>query len=321
MKENKTIGDTRIDLSRNENPRNPSINFPGVNDYNKYSVVHGALIKQLARKHNVDPNQIVVGNGSTEVLDTICRAFLDESHFILCDKFLYPPTRASILRSGAMLSTSSQDVDSDIFIVNPCCVSGRVYNPHEIEVRLETGKKDNERQPLVVVDEAYIDYHPRIMSFINSGANIRSIVTRTFSKAYGLAGLRIGYAVCSRISDAIEIQKIQPGYNLSFVSANAAIQMLNNKQYMSDTIEMNNIARDYTVDCLDAMKIERMEPAGNFISAKVPDIESFIVRNFMVYGMDDSLKDWRRITISTFEIMTRYFEKLGEQYEDKPNSN
>ena len=306
MRETKVKNEKRIDLSRNENPIEPTFPFATESQYNKYPIDHHDLIAALAKKHNVDQKQVVVGNGSTEVLDTICRTFLGEANFILCDKFLYGPTKKSILRTGATLSMSSQEYGNDIFLVNPCCVTGRVYNPHEIEVRLHTSKEGSQRQPLVVVDEAYMEYHPQRISFINSGADIRSIVTRTFSKAYGLAGLRIGYAVCSRISDAIEIQKVQPAYNISCFSAQAAISMLDDEGYLYNTLQANEISRTLMMNNLDRLKIDRMEAAGNFICAKVSDVKGFITRELPYDGMGK----WRRITLSTPEVMGEYIEQI-----------
>lgn len=310
MRENKLRDEHRIDLSRNENPISPSNGFFDTHlEVNRYPIVHHDLIEALAKKHDVDPNMIVVGNGSTEILDTICRTFLNDKSFILCDKFLYPPTKQSIRRQGAIIYPNSQKETSDIFLVNPCCVTGRVYNPHEIEVRLNTGKVGKERQPIVVVDEAYIDYHPGRISFINSGANIRSIVTRTFSKMYGLAGLRIGYAVCSRISDAFDIQKVQPAYNLSSFSAEAAIIMLNDDQYQFNTISNNNKSHEIMMHQLDKLGVHRMEPAGNFICAKVPEVEGFLTRELLY----EDMSDWKRITLSTPEVMMNYITQLEKE--------
>jgi len=250
--------------------------------------------KQLSKIHDKEPDQIIIGNGSSDILDILARAFLCDGKIVKFQMPSYAPIKTIIERTGAKVSHC---IGSVKFIVNPNNPTGEFCNP----------QSTNYDYDLVVVDEAYMDYHPERESFvdqIDKRGNV--IVVKTFSKFYGLAGMRIGYAIVPKKLVA-DIEKIQNKYPVSCFSTQAAIHMLNDKDYYRRAMQETKENLSMLAFGLDGLGIERFPSCGNFVSAKIPFVKGFQIRDLNSYP---GMEGWKRISCSTKENIKNFLIEL-----------
>ena len=208
---------TMVKLASNENPRGPSSavreamreSLAGVN---LYPDANGFYLKQvLAEKHGVSPAQITLGNGSNDILELVASVFLDEHSSAVFSEYGFLVYALAVARVGAQaievaargyahdIEAMSVAVRPDtrvIYIANPNNPTGTYATVSAIRGLLESVSRD----VLVVLDEAYSEYidrpdYPDGIALLREYDNL--LIARTFSKAYGLAGLRVGYSVSS----------------------------------------------------------------------------------------------------------------------------
>ena len=214
-------GESRILLDANEN----NFGSPIGDGYNRYpDPVQTAVRQRIASRNLLSPNQVFVGNGSDEVIDLLIRIFCRPG----VDEILTCPPTYGMYEVAAGINdvtvrrvrlTNNFDLDKNavlesigqatklIFLCSPNNPTGNVMNREDV---LEIAAGFN---GVVVVDEAYVHFssQPSLVSEINNIANL--VILQTFSKAYGLAGLRVGMAFASREIIAL-LDKIKPPYNV-----------------------------------------------------------------------------------------------------------
>ena len=249
--EYKDLEANMVFLDANENPFNSAVN--------RYPDPQQTALKTLiSNQKNVPTNQILLGNGSDEVLDLIFRAFCEPNQ----DSILsLPPTygmynvlaNLNAIENIQVPLASNFELEVDkilanvktntklLFICSPNNPSGNTVDCAAIEQLLSAFNG------LVVIDEAYIDFTDETSwtERINSYPNL--IVTQTLSKAYGLAGIRLGICYASQEIIAI-LNKIKPPYNINTLTQDAAIKALENKNKVADQIktilqERNRLAK------------------------------------------------------------------------------
>ncbi len=270
------------------------------------------LKRALAEKLAIDEAQLVLGNGSNDVLELLARVFITPQHNAVVSQHAFVMYNLMVTGLGASVKTvaardwghdlpaMARAVDDDtrlLFIANPNNPTGTWSPLSEIEELLE-------KVPvtvLVVVDEAYFEYvdQPGYGSALPLLARYPNlIVTRTFSKAYGLAGLRIGYSV-SHSEIAALMNRLRQPFNVNSIALAAAEAVLDDSHYLQRSIAINGAGyRQLTVG-FDAMGLRWIPSLGNFIAVEVPAAEDFyqalllqgvIVRPIGIYEMPNHLR-------------------------------
>jgi len=279
-----------VKLASNENPLGPSplvlkeiindlTNTKSSLSLNRYPDGNGYYLKQaLSKRLSVSEDEIILGNGSNELIDIAARTFLqpgDEAVMAHPSFVVYPmatqaqgATAIQIplkkythdLEAMADAITSSTKI---VFIANPNNPTGTMNTKAEFErfmKRIPEGI-------LVVSDEAYCEYvtkpdYPDSMKYLAQGKDI--LILRTFSKMYGLAGLRIGYGIGPK--DIIgEMNKLRPPFNTSSIAQKAALWALQDENHLQRTREINEQGKTYLYKELDSIGIKYVPTEANFI--------------------------------------------------------
>ena len=281
-----------IKLASNENPSGPSpkavaalkkcldnagelCRYPDGNGY----YLKAALSKKLsAGGRKVAPDEIMLGNGSNELLDIAIRTFVgagDEAIMAAPSFVVYSMGVQS--SGGVAIETPLRDYAHDlsamadaitaktrmVFIANPNNPTGTINRKAEFEAFMK-------RVPegvLVVMDEAYFEYvrdaeYVDSISYFARGRDI--LILRTFSKAYGLASLRIGYGIARReILD--EMNKIREPFNTNALAQEAALAALEDEEHLKRSIDINEEGKHYLSRELDSLGIKYVPTEANFI--------------------------------------------------------
>lgn len=274
--EYKDLQSEMVFLDANENPFDSAIN--------RYPDPQQTVLRTLISKQkNVATNQILLGNGSDEVLDLIFRAFCEPNH----DSILtLPPTygmydvlaNLNAIENIQVPLSKNFHLEVDrilenikthtklICICSPNNPSGNTVDCKAIEQLL------NDFNGLVIIDEAYIDFSDQTSWTERLNAYPNLIVTQTLSKAYGLAGIRLGICYASQEISAV-LNKIKPPYNINTLTQEAAQKALQNKDLVSDQITVILNERSRLIKAFETYPfIEKSHPSeANFILIKVDD--------------------------------------------------
>lgn len=308
--EYKDIQNDMVFLDANENPFD--------SDLNRYPDPQQTDLKTLISKQkNVAANQILLGNGSDEVLDLIFRAFCEPN---IDSIITLPPTYGmyDVLANLNAVENLQVPLSSDfqlevdailatikaqtklLFICSPNNPSGNTVDRIAIERLL------NGFQGLVVIDEAYIDFTEESSWIQSLNAYPNLIVTQTLSKAYGLAGIRLGICYASEEIIAV-LNKIKPPYNTNTLTQDAALKALQNKDIVSDQITTVLKERSRLMKAFKTyVFIKKIHPSeANFILIKVDDAnkryDELIKKGIVVRNRSSQLncKNCLRITVGT----------------------
>ena len=274
--EYKDLETDMVFLDANENPFKSAVN--------RYPDPQQSVLKTLiSNQKNVPTNQILFGNGSDEVLDLIFRAFCEPNQ----DSVLsLPPTygmynvlaNLNAIQNIQVPLSSNFEIEVDtilanvktntklLFICSPNNPSGNTVDSTAIEQLL------NAFSGLVVIDEAYIDFTDKTSwtKRLNSYPNL--IVTQTLSKAYGLAGIRLGICFASQEIIAV-LNKIKPPYNINTLTQDTAINALENMSKVVEQIKTILQERNQLAKALETYSfVKKIYPSeANFILIKVDD--------------------------------------------------
>ncbi|WP_302080230.1 histidinol-phosphate transaminase [Salinibaculum rarum] len=324
--------DDLVKLSSNENPFGPSPAAveavrdaaPTVHTYPKAE--HTDLSQMLADRWDVAVEQVWLSPGGDGVLDYLARAFVDPGDAVLVPEpgFAYYPMSARyrdatvdsyrLSREDDFAQTpetvlENYDDHRIVYLTTP-------HNPTGSEIALddiETVAERTDEETLVLVDEAYAEFTdaPNARPLLDDREDIA--ILRTFSKAYGLAGLRLGYAlVPAEWADAYE--RVNTPFAVNSLACRAGMAALDDDEHVEKTVETARWARSYMHDNLDA---PTWESGGNFVLAAVGDgtavsdaaqREGVIVRDCSSFGLDDCV----RITCGTREETKRAVDVLNE---------
>lgn len=310
-----------IFLDANENPFENGVNrYPDPQQSN--------VKKVLAKLKNVKPNQILLGNGSDEVLDLIFRAFCEPK---VDNVITLPPTYGmygvlaninAVENREVLLSEDFQPqvekileaVDENtkiIFLCSPNNPTANSFSDESVVYLLQNFKG------LVVIDEAYIDFSKKQswMNELDEYPNL--IITQTLSKAYGLAGIRLG--ICYASAEIISIlNKIKPPYNVNELTQRRALERLNDPEKIKSEIASIIEQREELLKVLVGIKfVEKIYPTeANFILVKVDDAnkryneliaKGIVIRNRTTQPLCDNCL---RLTIGTELENTKLIEAL-----------
>ncbi len=240
------------------------------------------LKKQLAARHNVGTDQICLGNGSNDVLDLLARVFVKpgqagvisrHAFIVYYLSLIYTHAEIRVVEAknyGHDIEAMANAVDENtaiIFIANPNNPTGTWT--HESELRQLLRKIPSE--VIVVIDEAYAEYieepqYPDCTQWLPDYPNL--VVTRTFSKIFGLAGLRIGYSVSSpEINDLMN--RVRQPFNCSSLAMAAALAALEDDDHTERSRQLNCEQMQYLRNGFSRLQLETIESVGNFLCVDV----------------------------------------------------
>ncbi len=273
-----------VKLASNENPIGPSKKAldaisESVHGINRYPDGGGYRLKEaLSVRYDVEPSQIILGNGSNEIIDLLVRTFMvpgDEA--VMADltfivyklvvtatggKAVIVPMRDQVHDLAAMASMIG-DRTRLLFIANPNNPTGTIVTEDEVYDFLER-VPDN---VIVVFDEAYKEYvtskgFPDTLGYLRKGRNI--VILRTFSKIYGLAGLRIGFGVAK--SELVDyMNRVRQPFNTNSLAQRAALCALDDDEHIRKSLKLNEEGKEYLYGSLKEMGLRYIPTEANFI--------------------------------------------------------
>ena len=325
-----------IKLASNENPLGPSpLAIDAVNKVlngtHRYPDGNALRLKEcLSNKFKVDINCLTIGNGSNDIIEFIARSFLSDKDSAIYSEHafaVYPLVVQAVGAEGIEVPAIEYGHDLEemlkavkentklVFIANPNNPTGTFLSPKEIESFLDNLDKNI----IVLLDQAYFDYSSysnEDISFdlINNYPNV--IISRSFSKAYGLAGFRIGYSVSSpEVADYLN--RVRQPFNANSLALVAAEVALSDESHLKKSLEINLDQKTILMKGLRNLGYECIPSEGNFISFNsngkgqklFEDLlnEGVIVRTLGVYKMPNHL----RATIGLPEENSIFLEKLS----------
>lgn len=335
-----------VKLASNENPLGPSLAAvdaasASLADCARYPDGNGHDLKAaLARFHGVDPSCLTLGNGSNDVLDLLARAFCtaaDQVVFSAHAFAVYPLVTQAVGAEAVVVPALGPDRKMPfghdlrgmadrvtertrlVFIANPNNPTGTWVDTGELESFVSAAPATC----VVVIDEAYTEYAApqgvgSALGWLDRFPNL--VVTRTFSKAYGLAGFRVGYSV-SHPDIADLLNRVRQPFNVNLPALAAAEAGLGDAAHLERSVNLNTRQRDRLAEAAGGFGLKSIPSAANFLCLDLgrPAMTVFdallkrgvIVRPVANYGLPEHL----RITVGTEAENGRLIEVLGEVLE------
>jgi len=274
-----------VKLASNENPLGPSERVKAAiqanfTDLSRYPDGNGFALKAvLSEKYGLESNQITLGNGSNEILELLARAFLTTESEVIFSQHafaVYPIVTQSVGAIAKVVPAINYGHDLQgmvaaitdktrlIFIANPNNPTGTYLTEQALSEFLAAIP----RHVICVLDEAYFEYvsktdYPNSVAWLARYPNL--VITRTFSKAYGLAGLRIGYSLSS-MEMADILNRVRQPFNNNALALVAAEVALQDSDYLHATVAMNNKGMQQLTAAFSEMGLSWIESVANFIT-------------------------------------------------------
>ena len=331
-----------IKMASNENPLGPSpmalAALKGAaRQLHLYPDGNAFYFKQkLAAKLAVDTANLILGNGSNDILEFLAHALMGPGVDVVMSQYcflVYPlvtrllganpvivPARGHGHDLPAMLQAVTPRTKA-IFVANPNNPTGTLAAPEEVRQLLD----QTPPRVVIVMDQAYLEYleEPQdLLPLIRSGEKPNLILLRTFSKIYGLAGLRLGYGI-GHPDFIAALEKVRQPFNVNSLAQAAGLAALDDDAHTQKTRQNNAGGRKYLEDALREMGVEYVPSSANFILLRVGEARrvftelqaaGIIVRPVENYG----LPEWLRISIGTPRQNQRCLKALQEILRKKP---
>lgn len=330
-----------VKLASNENPLGPSPSVlqalaAELSEVGRYPDGGGFRLRErLAERHGVAPERITLGNGSNDILDLAARVFAGPADEIVFSQYAFAIYSIVAQAVGARrIEAPARDYGHDLEAM-AACVTPRtrlvfIANPNNptgtwVGVRaLESFLSKLPSHVLVLVDEAYFEYvnepdYPDASAWVDRFPNL--IVTRTFSKAFGLAGLRVGYSI-SGAAVADLLNRVRQPFNVSSLGQTAALAALGDREHIARSVRFNRDGMVQLISGLRELGLDFIPSVGNFICADLgrpaqPVFEALlsqgiIVRPVASYGMPTHL----RISVGKAQENERLLERLAAVLRD-----
>ena len=289
------------------------------------------LKQRLARKLGIAENQITIGNGSNDVLDLVARTFLDAGGEAIYSEYAFLVYALVTQACGATARVSkasgnnlAHDLDALLALINDKTRLLFIANPNNptgtwlSADALKTFIGQVPGHIAIVIDEAYFEYvdvgeYPDAMGWLGEFPNL--IVTRTFSKIYGLAGLRIGYAVSSaELCDLFN--RVRQPFNGNSLALVAACAALDDEQFVRKSFQANQRGLSLMQDWFDNHEIAYIPSVGNFLTVRFGESSQQIYQAMLQRGViarpvaNYNMAEFLRISVGTETQIERLFEVL-----------
>ena len=286
------------------------------------------LKQELAAKLNLDCKEIILTNGSDEMLDMLAKTFMNSGDEVIMSSATFPRYFSVTTMMGAEpvivplkdwtydlngMFKAITDKTKFIWLCNPNNPTATMFTESELLEFLESVPKNI----IVVYDEAYNEYVTRDDYPHNSEKLLKEypnlIIMRTFSKIYGLAALRIGYTLANK-SIVESIEKIRCPFNVNSIAQNAAIAALHDQEFVKKSYEMNKAGKEYLYDEFDALGFYYAPSETNHIFVNVEIDANFVFEELQRRGViiRPIVDTYIRVTIGTPEQNKIFIEKLKE---------
>ncbi|MDP1536868.1 MAG: histidinol-phosphate transaminase [Burkholderiales bacterium] len=297
----------------------------------RYPDGNGYALKQaLSRRFGVGMDSIVLGNGSNDVLELVARAFLAPELSAVYSQHAFAVYPLAVQATGAQgITVPARDFGHDlpamaravrtdtriVFIANPNNPTGTFVDGPALEACIA----QLPQHVLVVLDEAYAEYlEPQCrydsIAWLSKYPNL--VITRTFSKVYGLAGLRVGYALAaSAVADLMN--RVRQPFNVNSLSLVAAAAALDDEAFVGESYALNRRGMQQIIAGLQRLSLNYIPAYGNFVTFKVAGAAAVfqkllkagvIVRPIANYGMPDHL----RVSIGLESENARFLDALRQ---------
>lgn len=325
-----------IKLASNENPLGPS---PKAVEAMKDALLNchiypdGAayeLCNAIGAKYGLPWDQVVVGTGSSEVIELLCHSFLNRDAEMIVAQYSFSMYKVMATLFGAKfteipaknyghdlqaMADAINEKTRLIIICNPNNPTGTVVKPEEIEAFMARVPE----HVVVVFDEAYIEFAdpenvPDTLKYVREGRNV--CVLHTFSKIQGLAGLRIGFGLTTpAIADLLH--KSRAPFNVNAIAQAGALAALSDGNHVKNSCQINREGMEFFEKAFDELKLEYVPSQGNFILVKVGDgnktFADMLQKGVIIRSMASSgLPAWIRITVGPLEMNLRCLMVLKE---------
>ncbi len=324
-----------VKLASNENPLGPSAKAlaamaAALPDIARYPDANGFELKRaIAARFHVATDQIVIGNGSNDVLELAARTFLSPGTSAVYSKHAFAVYPLSVLAIGATgIETPARDFGHDleamasavredtrvVFIANPNNPTGTFIRGDGLAAFLSKVPA----RVVVVLDEAYTEYLPDAHRYDSIGwlrDHPNLVVTRTFSKAFGLAGMRVGFGLAHpEVADLMN--RIRQPFNVNSVAQAGAIASLGDDEYVARSRRLNEDGMRQLVSGVERLGLRRIPSFGNFLCVRVGAAATVygqllergvIVRPIGGYAMPE----WLRVSVGLPEENDRFLGALA----------
>lgn len=339
-----------VKLASNENPLGVSpfavaAMHAAISDVARYPDGSGFDLKKvLSERYKLERTNIVLGNGSNDLLELVARAFLAPGDKAVYSQYAFavyalatqaigatgvvvPATKGYGHDLAAMKQAVIQHKSKMVFIANPNNPTGTFLGADELHDFLRTVPS----HVLVVLDEAYNEYLSKnfrydSVNWLRDFPNL--IISRTFSKAYGLAGLRVGYALANeQVADMLN--RVRQPFNVNSVAQAAAIAALRDEDFVMRTCELNLAGMEQVTQGITRLGLEYIPSYGNFVCCRIPDTDQskvsgaarmyrrllelgVIVRPVVNYDMPDYLRVSIGLHSENEKFLSALEQALGE---------
>ena len=323
-----------VKLASNENPSGPSpaaaqTVAAQVSDLARYPDGSGFELKlSLSRQWRVDPEQVVLGNGSNDVLELVARVFLAPGTSAVFSQHAFAVYALAVQATGATaiqiparayahdldaMAAAVRDDTRVLWVANPNNPTGTFAPADSVRALLQRVP----RRVIVVLDEAYNEYLPDALQtdtvrWLSEFPNL--VITRTFSKVYGLAALRVGYGLAHpEVADLMN--RVRQPFNVGSIGQAAAVAALGDRVFVERSRALNAAGMRQIVEGIQPLQLEHIPSFGNFVSIRVPQAgqvyqrllrQGVIVRPVAAYEMPDFL----RVTIGLESENARFLSAL-----------
>ncbi|MBI2957071.1 MAG: histidinol-phosphate transaminase [Acidobacteria bacterium] len=332
------LGLVAIKLASNENPLGPSPKameavVKHVGQSHRYPDAGGYYLREkLAARHNVEMNRLVLGAGSTELIQLLCHTYLGPGLAGLTSEGSFVVFPISVGFTGAEpllvpLKDYAYDLDALaarldervrlLYLANPNNPTGTLFTAAEMDRFLERVPEN----VLVILDEAYCDYverpdYSRSLDYVRAGRYL--VVLRTFSKIHGLAGLRVGYGIGHR--DVIDsINKIRSPFNVSSLAQVAALAALEDAEHVARSVESNRRGLAFLTRELTRLGLKVVPSVTNFLYVETggearEDFRALLQMGVIVRPLDFmDMPASLRVTVGTVEENQRVVEAFAKR--------
>ncbi len=324
-----------VKLASNENPLGCSEKAIAAmqqefSEISRYPDANGYYLKQaISQRLGVEMNQITLGNGSNDVLDLIARTFAGRGSEVIFSQHafvVYPIAATAVEADSVAVPAKNYGHDLEamadaitnktrlIFIANPNNPTGTCENAADLRNFMQRVPEN----VIVVLDEAYYEYvddpdYPQTINWLTEYPNL--IITRTFSKAYGLAGARIGYSI-SHPEIAGLLNRVRQPFNVNSFAMSAAAAALSDVNFLTQAVNLNKQGMNFLTQQLDEMGYSYIPSMGNFLTMDMATDAAEIYQKLLHKGVivrpvaNYEMPQHLRISIGLMEENQRFVEAL-----------